>query len=277
MTDETPNSVAVLGSYVRANGINIYYEQRGSGTPLLLLHGGTGTCRWFDGQVAVLAEHFQVFTLDSRGHGKTDNPTGRLSYRAMGDDVAAFIQELQLEQPLLVGFSDGAQIALEIGIRYPQVAHALVLCGVYSRLTESAMRSMFTFGVEGPNKVNYERMERDLPGLVQFLAGRTHGGKDPALANSARSDFRDVVCPARLCRSKITINDGSHPDCRRTDRSGFIPVEEALYMYRLIPNAEFAITPNAGHFFPKRPRILSSLRCDFLLRREEKTVTGDSN
>ena len=106
MSDETSIPITVPGSYVCANGLNIYYEQHGSGEPLLLLHGGTGTCRWWDAHVALLAEHFQVFALDSRGHGKTDNPTGKFSYHAMGDDVAAFIQKLHLEQPLLVGFSD---------------------------------------------------------------------------------------------------------------------------------------------------------------------------
>lgn len=190
MSDETTTPVTVPGSYVRANGLNIYYEQRGSGEPLLLLHGGTGTCRWWDEQAPVLAEHFQVFALDSRGHGKTDNPTGTLSYRAMGDDVAAFIQELQLEQPLLVGFSDGAQIALEIGIRYPQLARGLILTGAYTRLTENAVQGMYAFGIEGPHQVNYARMERDMPGLVQFWqTEHTRHGDDSCLAHPPRSDF----------------------------------------------------------------------------------------
>lgn len=276
MTDETSNPGIVPGSYVRANGINIYYEQRGSGEPLLLLHGGTGTCRWFDGHVALLAEHFQVFALDSRGHGKTDNPTGKLSYRTMCDDVAALIQELQLEQPLLVGFSDGAQIALEIGIRYPQLTRALILSGVYSRLTESAMRSMYAFGVEGPQKVNYERMERDLRGLVQFWqAEHTGQGRGSwrtlldqisemwyAPLGYVEADLRGVTAPTLIASG---------------DRDGFIPVEEALYMYRLMPNAELAITPNAGHFFPKTSHPLFAQMLDFLLRHRGETGEKDSS
>lgn len=276
MVDETSIPVTVPGSYVRANGLNIYYEQHGSGKPLLLLHGGTGTCRWFDGHVALLAEHFQVFALDSRGHGKTDNPTGSLSYQAMGDDVAAFIHELNLEQPLLVGFSDGAQIALEIGIRYPKTARALILSGVYSRLTESAMRSMYAFGVEGPKKVNYERMERDLPGLVQFWQaehiGQGHGSWRMLLDQISEmwyaplgygeADLRTVTAPTLIALG---------------DRDGFISVEEAIYMYRLLPNAELAITPNAGHFFPKTDHPLFAQMIDFLLRHKGETAAGDSN
>jgi len=158
---------AQTGQYVQANDLNIYYEVHSNGPPLLLLHGGTLTCRSWDAHIATLGAHFQVFALDSRGHGKTDNPTGRLSFRAMADDVAAFIQALQLDTPLILGFSDGGQIALELGIHYPTLARALVIVGAYSRLRESGMRFMHAFGVEGPHRVNFERMERERPSLVQ--------------------------------------------------------------------------------------------------------------
>jgi pimeloyl-ACP methyl ester carboxylesterase len=238
---------------------------------LLLLHGGTGTCRWWDAHIATLAEHFQVFALDSRGHGKTDNPTGTLSYRVMANDVAAFIQELNLEQPLLVGFSDGGQIALEIGIRYPTLARALLLSGVCSRLTESALHSMHAFGVEGPKNVNFERMERDLPDLVQFWQAQHTMQGD----NSWRSlldqisemwytplgyveaDLRGVTAPTLIALG---------------DRDGFSPVEEAIYMYRLMPNAELVITPNAGHFFPETNHPFFAQMLDFLLRHRAQPV-----
>jgi pimeloyl-ACP methyl ester carboxylesterase len=82
MAGETTTTVRPQGAYVHANGLNIYYEWHGSGEPLLLLHARTGTCRWWDARIATFVEHFQVFALDSRGHGKTDNPAGTLSYRA---------------------------------------------------------------------------------------------------------------------------------------------------------------------------------------------------
>jgi pimeloyl-ACP methyl ester carboxylesterase len=240
MSGDTITITTPQGAYVRANGLNIYYEQHGSGEQLLLLHGGTGTCRWWDAHIAFLAEYFQVFALDSRGHGKTDNPTGTFSYRAMGDDVAAFIQELHLQQPLLVGFSDGAQIALEIGIRYPTLVRALILTGVYSRLTESGMHSMYAFGVEGPNKVNYERMERDLPGLVQFWqAQHAVYGHDSwrtlldqisemwySPLGYVEADLQGVTAPTLIALG---------------DRDGFSPVEEALYnpqCWTLLPRDE---------------------------------------
>src|SRR3954452_22172908 len=66
---------------------------------------------------------------DSRGHGRTDNPHGTLSYPMMADDAASFILALGLEKPLVLGYSDGGQIALELGLRHRAVPGALVIGG----------------------------------------------------------------------------------------------------------------------------------------------------
>jgi pimeloyl-ACP methyl ester carboxylesterase len=88
----------VNGKYVQANGINIHYEEYGEGAPLILLHGGTSTLAEWQAHIPSFAPHFHIYALDSRAHGKTDNPSGRLSYRMMADDVAAFIKALDKEQ-----------------------------------------------------------------------------------------------------------------------------------------------------------------------------------
>ena len=105
------------GHYVEANGLKIYYEEYGSGEPLVLIHGGTVNSSMWETQVPVFAQHFRVITPDSRGHGRTDNPRGELSYRLMAEDAAAFIKALGLTKPLICGYSDGGQITLEIGMR----------------------------------------------------------------------------------------------------------------------------------------------------------------
>ncbi len=56
---------------------------------------------------------------DSRGHGRTNNPAGTMSYRLFADDMAALVQALGLHKPLIFAYSDGGQVALELGMRYP--------------------------------------------------------------------------------------------------------------------------------------------------------------
>ena len=114
-----------VGTYVEANGLRVYYEVYGEGEPLLLIHGGTATSQSWASHLPAFAEHFRVFAPDSRGHGRTDNPTGGLGYRAMADDVAASIDALGLHRPLVLGYSDGGQVALELGMRYPGLTRAL--------------------------------------------------------------------------------------------------------------------------------------------------------
>jgi len=75
----------------------MFYREAGEGPALVLLHGGTRTSSdWLD-ELPALARHFHVLAPDSRGHGRTDNPHGTLSYSMMADDVASFILALGLE------------------------------------------------------------------------------------------------------------------------------------------------------------------------------------
>src|SRR5262245_12073144 len=99
------------GPYIHVNGMEMYYEECGSGPNLILLHGGTGTLHMWNAQLPYFARHFHVIAPDSRGHGKTNNPEGELSYRRMAEDVAVLIQTLGLNKPFVCGYSDGGQIA----------------------------------------------------------------------------------------------------------------------------------------------------------------------
>jgi pimeloyl-ACP methyl ester carboxylesterase len=88
--------MAPTGMYIEANGLEVYYEAYGEGEPLMLIHGGTATSQSWASHLPAFTEHFEVFTPDSRGHGRTDNPTGELGYRVMADDAAALIDALGL-------------------------------------------------------------------------------------------------------------------------------------------------------------------------------------
>src|SRR5258708_37037519 len=126
--------IAVTENYVEANGINIWYAEAGQGVPLLLLHGGivSNGPLWADsaygwgGHVGRFAEHFRVIAPDTRGHGRTLNPSGVLSYPVFAEDVIALTRALHLEKPFLCGFSDGGITAAVVGIMAPDLPRAIV-------------------------------------------------------------------------------------------------------------------------------------------------------
>src|ERR1700750_2367957 len=116
-----------METFVHANGIDIHYLDEGEGTPLVLLHGGmvstnpiwTGVPVAYASHMATLAEHFRVIAPDTRGCGRTANTGGPITFDLLADDVAALIEALGLERPLITGFSDGGIIATVLGIRHP--------------------------------------------------------------------------------------------------------------------------------------------------------------
>src|SRR5438876_4676807 len=110
MTESAESAVrddAVAGQYVAANGIKLFYEERGSGHPLLLLHGGSSTHSDWQSQLPAWAPHFRAIMPDNRGHGRTVNPGGALTYEVMAEDALALIEALELEKPIVCGWNDG--------------------------------------------------------------------------------------------------------------------------------------------------------------------------
>jgi pimeloyl-ACP methyl ester carboxylesterase len=97
-----------------ANGATLYHEEHGAGEPLVLIHGGLASSAMWEPLLPGLIDRFRVITPDSRGHGRSTNPGGTLSYAQLADDVAALIAAFGLERPVVGGYSDGGQIALEV-------------------------------------------------------------------------------------------------------------------------------------------------------------------
>lgn len=114
------------GNYAEVNGINLYYETRGTGRPLILLHGGLMSGELFDPIIPTLADHHTVITVDLQGHGRTADIDRPIDIQLMADDIAALIDHLNLDQPDLVGYSLGGGVALHVAVKYPEKVNRLV-------------------------------------------------------------------------------------------------------------------------------------------------------
>src|SRR3982750_3114289 len=82
------------GQYAELNGINLYYETHGEGSPLVLLHGGLGSGEMFGSVLPALTARHQVILVDLQGHGRTADIDRPLDVALMADDVAALIDHL---------------------------------------------------------------------------------------------------------------------------------------------------------------------------------------
>ena len=97
--------------YAEIRGIRLYYEIIGSGRPLVMLHGNGEDHTIFQEAADVLSRQFACYLIDTRDHGKS-TPVKELHYTDMAEDVLAFLEEKDLKDAVLYGFSDGGIIGL---------------------------------------------------------------------------------------------------------------------------------------------------------------------
>ena len=115
------------------NGLDLYYEETGSGPPLLLLAGLSGTALGWAMLLPALAEHFRVIAFDNRGAGRSSAPPGPYTTREMADDAVALLTHLGIERAHVIGQSMGGLIAQELALAHPQRVDHLVLYSTYAR------------------------------------------------------------------------------------------------------------------------------------------------
>lgn len=114
--------------YQKVNGVELYYEKAGQGQPIILLHGNGGSHRLFHKFIKLLEANYKVYAIDSRDHGLSTK-VEELDYRTMAEDIAEFIRALEIEKPILYGFSDGGILGLLIASKYPELLSKLIISG----------------------------------------------------------------------------------------------------------------------------------------------------
>jgi len=115
-----PLPVTTEQGYVEHGGARIWYASYGSGSPIILLHGGLGHSGNWGYQVPTLVRAgYRAVLIDSRGHGRSTRDQQPFSYELMASDVLAVMDLLRLERPAVVGWSDGACVALILGRNAP--------------------------------------------------------------------------------------------------------------------------------------------------------------
>ncbi|WP_353641003.1 alpha/beta hydrolase [Mesorhizobium sp. WSM2239] len=124
---ETATAAPSKTGYTEVNGVNYYYEIRGEGEPLLLLHGGLGSIDMFGPVLPALSEGRQVIAVDLHGHGRTALGERDISLPDIGDDLAALLDELGYEKVDVLGYSFGGGAAFRLAVQHPDVVRRLAL------------------------------------------------------------------------------------------------------------------------------------------------------
>lgn len=122
-----PAVAPAKSGYVEANGVRYYYEVRGEGPPMLLLHGGLGAGDMFAPLLPALSAKHQVITVDLQGHGRTALGERPFGLEGQGADMAAVLDHLKIRKADVVGYSMGGGVAFQFAAQHPERVNKLVL------------------------------------------------------------------------------------------------------------------------------------------------------
>jgi pimeloyl-ACP methyl ester carboxylesterase len=249
---------------VRANGIDIHYVEAGEGEPVLLLDNAMVSTNpiWtslpfaYSSFTDTLAAHFRVITPDTRGSGKSVHTGGPITSTLLADDVVALIGALNLDRPLICGFSDGGETATLVGIRSPGSVRAIVNHGGYDlfnpdpRAPAIAITRQMLGGSATATRPDPELSASRSPEL-RAMFDLMKADHDSA---QGTGHWATVIAQTfdRITRPHGYTLESMHAITAPTliltgDRDPFCTVEEGAAAYRALPAGELAVLPNTGH------------------------------
>ena len=242
------NIQEVKRGYAPVNGLKMYYEVYGSGTPLVLLHGAFMTIRTNYGMmIPELSKTRQVIAVELQGHGHTADIDRPLSLEDMADDVSALLKYLKVESADILGYSLGGMVAWQMAIRHPESVKKLVIISAvykyegWSPETRDVFPKITPELFNGsPMKIEYDSVAPDPKHWTQFV--------------NKMKQF--ITTPYDFTADKIK-NIKSPTLIITGDGDGVLP-EHAVEMFRLrngkymvdfgpIPDTQLAIFPGTSH------------------------------
>ncbi|MDE6387566.1 MAG: alpha/beta hydrolase [Lachnospiraceae bacterium] len=109
--------------------ISLYYREEGKGVPFFLLHGNGEDGTYFVNQMNFFCNQYRMIAVDTRGHGKSPRGSAPFTIAQFAEDLNELMIEMQIPKAIILGFSDGANIAMKFALKYPQKVSALILNG----------------------------------------------------------------------------------------------------------------------------------------------------
>lgn len=224
------------------DGVQIYFEDHGSGTPLLLSHGYTATSQMWEGQVAAFSDRYRLITWDMRGHGRSDSPDDLAQYSEdlTVADMAALLDHCEIDKAFIGGLSLGGYMTLAFYRCHAERAKALLLFDTGPGYKNDEARNGWNQHAERRAADLEERGFAALNSSPEVAASRHRGAQGLALAARGMLVQRNAkvmeMLPTIRVPTLVLVGADDTPFLAATN-----------YMAMKIPDATKAIIPNAGH------------------------------
>jgi len=266
--------------HAKVNGVKLYYEDTGTGTPIVFVHEFADDYRGWEQQVNFFSRRYRCVTFNARGYPPSDVPkdVSKYSQDIHVDDVAGLMKALSIRKAHIVGCSMGGYAAMHFALRYAKMALSSTVIGAgfgsdpdkrdqFLRDTETQARRFDQMGMPaaandykvGPSRVQFQN--KDARGFELFAQ---RFGSHPALGCSntlrgvqgKRPTVYDLEKDLRKCKVPMLIVSGDEDDnC----------LEPGIFAKRVCPTANLLIVPATGHAVNlEEPALFNQLLLEFI-------------
>jgi len=245
----------------KINGVQLYYEEAGSGVPIVFVHEFAGDSRSWEPQLRCFARRYRCITYNARGYPPSDVPEQVQAYSQdiAVEDLRGVMDHLKLERAHVVGFSMGGFAALIFGLRHPERCRSLVIAGcgygsgedrskwerdveqVAQRFEREGMEKAADFYARGPTRVQF--IDKDPRGWREFYDQlRASSSIGHAMTMRGVQKRRPSVPQLEAEMRKLTV-----PTLVITGDEDEPCLDPGLFMKRTIPSAALVVMPKCGH------------------------------
>ena len=266
--------------YTRANGVRLYYEEAGSGTPIVFVHEFAGDCRSWEPQVRAFARRYRCVTFNARGYPPSEVPPqlAKYSQDIHVDDIAALLDALKIRRAHVVGCSMGGYAAVHFALRYANRALSTTAIGAgfgsdpdkreqFLRDTEAQAKRFDELGMPeavkdykiGPSRVQFQN--RDPRGFAEFASQfEEHSALGSAHTlrgvQAKRPSVYSLERGLRRCKVPMLIVSGDEDDnC----------LEPGMFIKRVCMSANLLVVPATGHAVNlEEPELFNRALLDFM-------------
>jgi pimeloyl-ACP methyl ester carboxylesterase len=227
-----------ISGYASVNGLKMYYEIHGGGTPLVLIHGGGSTIQTSFGKILpLLAQHYKVIAVELQTHGHTNDRDSAESFEQDAEDVAALLKYLHIQKAHFLGFSNGGNTAMQIAVKHAGLVDKLVVVSSFYK-REGLIAGFF----EGLQKATLENMPEPLKNYYLQINNDQNGLKTMFDKDRERmlqfKDWDDEALRFIVAPTFLVIGDHD-----------VVEPEHAVKMFHIIPNARLMILPGVHGSF----------------------------
>lgn len=229
--------------YMDVDGVHLYYEVYGSGSPLVLLHGAAMVAEGWSPLIGRLAPHFTVYVPERRGLGRSNDREGEWTYAGMAGEMAGFMDRLGIRRAAIVGLSDGGNIGLILASTRPDLVSRLVVSGANFNV-----KGLGSLEAEFARMTPEEIISTAPPQVQPWIEIHKQVAPDRG-ANLLESFAKMKQMWLNYEIPESALKSISMPTLVMAGDRDLILTQHTVELWSAIPGAQLFIVPNADHFW----------------------------